>query len=433
MFWNEKYERLERKELETLQVRRLRKLVETVYEKVPFYQKKLSEKAIVPSQITSLESLTHLPFTTKDDLRKNYPFGMLTTALADIVEIHASSGTTGTATVVAYSREDVALWSEVMARTIACTGGTPEDIVHNAYGYGLFTGGLGFHYGALELGATVVPISSGGTKRQIRLIQDFGATILTSTPSYALHMAEVASEIGVDPVSTSLRIGIFGAEPWSEGMRRELEKAWGITACDIYGLSEIIGPGVAVECPGKEGLHLWADHFLPEIIDPNTGEVLDEGQDGELVLTTLTKKAMPLIRYRTGDITSITYQPCPHCGRTAPRISKLKGRTDDMLVIRGINVFPSQIESVLLEIEEAKPHYQLVVTRTKGLDELEIWVEVDEKFFSDEVRKLETLEKKIQDEIESVLALRTKVKLVEPKSIERSMGKAKRVIDKRVI
>ena len=433
MIWNEKYECMERKDLEALQSRRLREVVETVCNKVPFYQNRFSEKGIVPSQITSLESLPQLPFTVKDDLRKNYPFGLLTTDLADIVEIHASSGTTGTVTVVAYSREDVALWAEVMARTLACTGGTSADIVHNAYGYGLFTGGLGIHYGALELGAAVVPISSGGTKRQIKLMQDFGATILTCTPSYALHMAEVISEMGVDPALTSIKIGVFGAEPWSEGMRRELEKTWDISACDIYGLSEIIGPGVAVECPGKEGLHLWADHFLPEIIDPNTGKVLGEDQDGELVLTTLTKKAMPLIRYRTGDITSITYQPCPHCGRTAPRISKLKGRTDDMLVIRGVNVFPSQVESVLLEIEEAKPHYQLVVTRSKGLDELEVWVEVDEKFFSDEIKKLETLEKKIQNEIESVLALRTRIKLVEPKSIERSMGKAKRVIDKRVL
>lgn len=433
MIWNEKYECMERKDLEALQSRRLREVVETVCNKVPFYQNRFSEKGIVPSQITSLESLPQLPFTVKDDLRKNYPFGLLTTDLADIVEIHASSGTTGTVTVVAYSREDVALWAEVMARTLACTGGTSADIVHNAYGYGLFTGGLGIHYGALELGAAVVPISSGGTKRQIKLMQDFGATILTCTPSYALHMAEVISEMGVDPALTSIKIGVFGAEPWSEGMRRELEKTWDISACDIYGLSEIIGPGVAVECPGKEGLHLWADHFLPEIIDPNTGKVLGEDQDGELVLTTLTKKAMPLIRYRTGDITSITYQPCPHCGRTAPRISKLKGRTDDMLVIRGVNVFPSQVESVLLEIEEAKPHYQLVVTRSRGLDELEVWVEVDEKFFSDEIKKLETLEKKIQNEIESVLALRTRIKLVEPKSIERSMGKAKRVIDKRVL
>ncbi len=433
MIWNEKYECMERKDLEALQSKRLREVVETVCNKVPFYQNRFLEKGIVPSQITSLENLPQLPFTVKDDLRKNYPFGLLTTDLTDIVEIHASSGTTGTVTVVAYSREDVALWAEVMARTLACTGGTSADIVHNAYGYGLFTGGLGIHYGALELGAAVVPISSGGTKRQIKLMQDFGATILTCTPSYALHMAEVISEMGVDPALTSIKIGVFGAEPWSEGMRRELEKTWDITACDIYGLSEIIGPGVAVECPGKEGLHLWADHFLPEIIDPNTGEVLGEDQDGELVLTTLTKKAMPLIRYRTGDITSITYQPCPHCGRTAPRISKLKGRTDDMLVIRGVNVFPSQVESVLLEIEEAKPHYQLVVTRSKGLDELQIWVEVDEKFFSDEIKKLETLEKKIQSEIESVLALRTRIKLVEPKSIERSMGKAKRLIDKRIM
>ncbi|HID96254.1 MAG TPA: phenylacetate--CoA ligase family protein [Candidatus Latescibacteria bacterium] len=433
MVWDKKYECMEKEELEKVQLNRLKETVRLAYERIPFYRKALCDNGLSPDDITSLDRLLDLPLTTKEDLRQYYPYGMLAVQLSEIVEIHASSGTTGTPTVVAYTRGDIDLWSEVMARTIACTGATSEDIVQNAYGYGLFTGGLGFHYGALRLGATVVPMSSGGTKRQIRLMRDFGSTVLTCTPSYALYMAEIAADMGIDPSKSTLRIGIFGAEPWTHGMRVQIEKVWGLIACDIYGLSEIIGPGVAVECPAKDGLHLWADHFLPEIIDPETGERVSEGQDGELVLTTLTKRAMPLIRYRTGDITNITFEPCKGCGRTAPRISKIKGRTDDMLIIRGVNVFPSQIESVLMEIAEVEPYYQLLVSRARGLDELEVCVEVKERFFSDQIGRLEVLREKIQTEIESVLGLTAKVRLVEPKTIQRSEGKAKRVIDKRAL
>ncbi|HOJ39290.1 MAG TPA: phenylacetate--CoA ligase, partial [bacterium] len=307
------------------------------------------------------------------------------------------------------------------------------DIVHNAYGYGLFTGGLGIHFGALELGVTVVPASSGQTRRQLDLMADFKSTVLTCTPSYSLYVAEEARNYGLDPLSFSLRVGVFGAEPWSEGMRKQIEKEWGLLALDIYGLSEIIGPGVAMECPGQEGLHIWADHFLPEVIDPKTGEPLEEGQEGELVITTLTKEALPLIRYRTGDIVTLTTERCPHCERTMPRISKILGRIDDMLIIRGINVFPSQIESVLLKIPEVAPHYQLVVTREHHLDRLEVQVEVSPEVFSDEVKKLEELQQRVLSEIESTLGISVTVKLVEPKSIERSQGKAKRVIDQRQI
>jgi len=433
MVWDIEFS--EKGKLEELQSERLRNIVKYAYEKVPFYRDTFDRIGLRPGDIRGLDDISKIPLTRKSDLREYYPFKMFAVPLSEVLEIHTSSGMTGNPTVVAYTKNDIKLWSEVMARTLACAGVTKEDLVHNAYGYGLFTGGLGFHYGALELGAAVVPISSGGTKRQIKLMADFGATVLTCTPSYALHLAEVAKEeMGIDPRSLPVRAGVFGAEPWSEGMRRQIEEAWGIAAIDIYGLSEIIGPGVAVECQGKNGLHVWADHFYPEVLDPSTGEPVPEGGEGQLVLTTLTKEAIPLLRYATGDIVSRNYATCPHCGRTAPRISKIKGRADDMIIIRGVNVFPSQIESVLMEIEEAEPHYQLVITREKGgLDQLEVRVEVDERFFSDEIRKLEALERKIHDEIESVLGITTKVRLVEPKTIERSMGKAKRVIDLREV
>jgi phenylacetate-CoA ligase len=395
-----------------------------------FYQNKFKEAGISAGDIRDISDLKKLPFTRKTDLRDNYPFGMLSAPLRDVVEIHASSGTTGNPTVVAYTRNDIKLWSEVMARTLVVAGANPDDILQNAYGYGLFTGGLGVHYGALELGASVIPMSSGGTKRQLKLMHDFKSTVLTCTPSYAIFMAEEAREMGYDPRKSPLRIGIFGAEPWSDGLRREIEDAWDITALDIYGLSEIIGPGVAQECPAKNGLHIYNDVFFPEVINPKTGEVVDEGEDGELVITTLTKEAIPLIRYRIGDIVSITYERCS-CGRTQPRISKIKGRTDDMLIIRGINVFPSQIEAVLMDVEGAQPHYLLVVDRIKGLDTLEVQVEVSEEIFSDEIKRLQRLSETIKKEIESVLALVVDVRLVEPKTIERSMGKAKRVVDRR--
>ena len=417
-------------EMEALQLERLQNLVAYVLDNSVFYQNKFKEAGISAGDIRDISDLRKLPFTRKTDLRDNYPFGMLSAPLRDVVEIHASSGTTGNPTVVAYTRNDIKLWSEVMARTLVVAGANPDDILQNAYGYGLFTGGLGVHYGALELGASVIPMSSGGTKRQLKLMHDFKSTVLTCTPSYALFMAEEAREMGYDPRKSPLRIGIFGAEPWSDGLRREIEDAWDITALDIYGLSEIIGPGVAQECPAKNGLHIYNDVFFPEVINPKTGEVVDEGEDGELVITTLTKEAIPLIRYRIGDIVSITYERCS-CGRTQPRISKIKGRTDDMLIIRGINVFPSQIEAVLMDVEGAQPHYLLVVDRIKGLDTLEVQVEVSEEIFSDEIKRLQRLSETIKKEIESVLALVVDVRLVEPKTIERSMGKAKRVVDRR--
>ncbi|HOK96868.1 MAG TPA: phenylacetate--CoA ligase, partial [Anaerohalosphaeraceae bacterium] len=349
----------------------------------------------------------------------------------DLVEIHVSSGTTGNPTLVGYTRDDIELWSEVMARTLCCAGARTDDTVQIAYGYGLFTGGLGFHYGALKMGLTIIPTSSGQTKRQLKIMQDFKPRILCCTPSYCLYMAEEAREMGMDPRAASWNIGIFGAEPWSESMRTEIEQTWNMLATDVYGLSEIIGPGVSQECHYKDGLHIYSDVFYPEIIDPESGRPVGEGQDGELVITTLTKQGIPLIRYRTRDIVSMTTQPC-RCGRTSPRTSKIKGRTDDMIVVRGINVFPSQIEEVLLGIEGTHPHYQIVIDRqAHKLDEVEIMVEVDEKIFSDEIKRMHALEQKIKKEIEAVLSIGVTVKLVEPKTIQRSEGKAKRVIDKR--
>lgn len=431
MIFEKEYECMPLKKLKELQFERLKKLLAYLNKNVPFYNKKFADMKINPDAPKSLKDIRNLPFTKKIDLRDNYPFGLFAVPLSKVYEIHVSSGTTGNPTVVGYTKKDVKLWSRVMARALACAGVNQNDIVHNAYGYGLFTGGLGFHYGAMELGVTVLPMSSGGTKRQLKLMQDFKTTIITCTPSYTLYMAEEAKEMGIDPSKANWRIGVLGAEPWTHSMRKEIERVWNMTALDIYGLSEIIGPGVAQECEAKDGLHIFADEFYPEVIDPDTGEPVDEGVDGELTLTTLTKEAIPLLRYRSGDIVSINYEPCKVCGRTLPRISKIKGRTDDMLIIRGINVFPSQIESVLLQIEETEPHYLIVVDRVASLDQLEIQVEVNEKVFSDEIKKLEELEKKIKKEIESVLGIQVSVRLVEPKTIERSQGKAKRVIDKR--
>jgi phenylacetate-CoA ligase len=366
-------------------------------------------------------------------MRDSYPFGLFSVPVKNISEIHVSSGTTGNPIVVGYTRQDLKLWSEAMARVLCLAGAEPGDMIQNAYGYGLFTGGLGFHYGALEMGLTIIPASAGQTKRQLKLMTDFKPRILACTPSYSLYMAEEAKEMGLDPKKGSWKIGIFGAEPWSESMRREIESTWNMLATDVYGLSEIIGPGVAQECPHKDGLHIFWDVFYPEVINPKTGKAAKDGEDGELVITTLTKQGIPLIRYRTRDIVSINYAKC-RCGRTLPRISKIKGRTDDMIIVRGINVFPSQIEHVLLGIEGIKPHYQLIVDRKAGeLDELEILVEVEQKIFSDEIKQLRMLEDKIKKEIESTLGIFVKVKLVEPKTIERSEGKAKRVVDKRVL
>jgi phenylacetate-CoA ligase len=390
------------------------------------------EQGITPQAIRSLADLAKLPFTYKRDFRDNYPLGLAAVPKERIVRIHASSGTTGKPTVVAYTSGDIDLWSEVMARTITAGGVTKQDVVHNAYGYGLFTGGLGFHYGAERIGATVIPVSGGVTKRQIMLIQDLGSTVLCCTPSYALYLAEAAQEMGVDLRETALRVGIFGAEPWSERMRQEIETKMGLKALDIYGLSEIIGPGVSVECEHQCGLHIFEDHFLPEIVDPGSGAPLPWGQRGELVLTTLTKEALPVIRYRTGDITSLNAETCA-CGRTLVRMAKPSGRTDDMLIVRGINVFPSQIETVLLQVEGVQPHYQIIVDRQHTLDDLEVWVEVSDEVFADEIRGLEALEQRIRNELHNALGIAARVRLVEPRSIQRSEGKAKRVLDRREV
>lgn len=430
--WNPAVETMPREQLRELQLQRLKETVRRAYEKVPFYREKFKAIGLEPEDIKSLDDLAHLPFTIKDDLRNNYPFGLFAAPLKEIVRVHASSGTTGKPTVVGYTREDIATWAEVVARTLGSVNTTPDDVVQVAYGYGLFTGGLGLHYGAEKIGATVIPISGGNTKRQIMLMQDFGTTVLCCTPSYALYIAEVLRESGIPRESLRLRAGLFGAEPWSENMRREIEEKLKIDAIDIYGLSEIIGPGVASECLCKNGLHICEDHFIPEIIDPATGKVLPPGEQGELVFTTITKQAFPVIRYRTRDISRLIDEPCP-CGRTHIRMARVTGRTDDMLIIRGVNVFPTQIESVLLSIGQTEPHYLLVVDREKSLDTLEVWVEVSEALFRDEVKGLEELERRIHDEIESVLGISVKVKLVEPKTIQRSEGKAKRVWDKRDI
>jgi phenylacetate-CoA ligase len=431
MIFNEEFETLPRPALEALQLKRLQDVAKRVYERVPFYKKKFDEAGIKPDDIKDITDLKNLPFTVKQDLRDNYPFGLFTLPMEDIVRIHASSGTTGKPTVVGYTKKDIELWAELMARTLSAAGATKNDIIHNAYGYGLFTGGLGIHYGSERLGASVIPISGGNTKRQIMIMKDFGSTILACTPSYALFMAEVADEVGVDFSQMKLRAGVFGAEPWSNKMRLEIEKKLGIDAIDIYGLSEVIGPGVATECvEAKNGLHIFEDHFIPEIIDPVTGKVLPYGEKGELVFTTVTKEAFPLIRYRTRDISRLTLEKC-RCGRTHVRMDRVSGRSDDMLIIRGVNVFPSQIESILLEIEGVEPHYQLIVDREGPLDILEVRVEVNETVFSDEIKKLQVLEKDIEKDIKDLLGVNATVKLVEPKTITRSEGKAVRVIDKR--
>lgn len=430
MIWNEKYECMSRKDLEELQLTRLRAVVGIVYEKIPFYKSSFDKAGVKPNDIKSLSDLAKLPFITKNDLREGYPFKMFAVPMQDVIRIHSSSGTTGKPVVASYTRKDIDTWAEVMARSMVCAGATGNDIIQNAYGYGLFTGGLGIHYGGERIGATVIPASGGNTKRQVMMMQDFGSTVLTATPSYTLYIAEVAAEMGIDIRKLPLRIGVLGAEPWSDSMRKEIESKLNIDALDIYGLTEIIGPGVSIECEEKDGLHIFEDHFIPEIIDPDTGESLPYGETGELVFTTLTKEAFPVIRFRTKDITSLNPEPCK-CGRALVRMARVSGRTDDMLIIRGVNVFPSQIESVLMEMEEAEPHYELIIDKRGSLDELELRVEVSESLFPDEVRKLEVIQGKIRSEIESVLGISLKVTLVEPKTIERSEGKAKRVRDLR--
>ncbi len=429
MIWNEAKECMSRDELRALQSARLVKMVDRVYRQVPFYRHKMQELGIEPGDIESMDDLNKLPFTTKDDLRENYPFGLVAVPRSQVARIHASSGTTGKATVVAYTRRDIAIWSECIARVLTMANLSAEDIVHVAYGYGIFTGGLGVHYGVEYLGATALPLSSGNTKKQITMMEDFGATALACTPSYAIHLAEALEDAGkLDKIQ--LKSAILGAEPWTENMRLQLEKKLGVDAFDIYGLSEVMGPGVAGDCIYHKGLHICEDHFVPEIIDPHTLQPVAEGETGELVFTTLTKEALPLFRYRTKDLTSITYEKC-ECGRTSARISRFKGRSDDMLIIRGINVFPSQVESALLEVDGIIPQYMLIVDRVNNLDTLEVQVEVEERFFSDEIKRLDGLTKKIGSVLKSALGLAVKVKLVEPKTFVRSEGKAKRVIDKR--
>ncbi|MBD1399281.1 phenylacetate--CoA ligase family protein [Pelovirga terrestris] len=431
MIWNDDFETLPREAIESLQLRRLQQTLERVYATVPFYREAFNQLGVKPKDIKRLEDLQRLPFTLKKDMRDNYPYGLFAVPLEQIVRIHASSGTTGKPTVVGYTKRDIETWTELMARSFYAAGAHQGDIIHNAYGYGLFTGGLGAHYGAERIGASVIPMSGGNTKKQLMIMQDFGSTVLTCTPSYSLFLAEVAAEEGIDIRKLKLKVGILGAEPWSEKMRQEIEAKLHIKAIDIYGLSEILGPGVGIECiEAQNGLHVWEDHFLLEIIDPDTQEVLPDGEKGELVITTITKEGIPLIRYRTRDITRLNREPCI-CGRTHARIERLSGRSDDMLIIRGVNVFPSQIESVLFNIKGIEPHYQLLVDREGTLDTLEVLVEVDEQTFSDEVRKLQQLSGMIQKQIKDLLGVTCKVRLVEPKTLARSEGKAQRVIDNR--
>lgn len=431
MIWNDDFETLPREAIASLQLKRLQQTLERVYATVPFYRRQFDQAGIKLGQIKSLDDLRRMPFTMKQDMRDNYPYGLFAVPLDQIVRIHASSGTTGKPTVVGYTRRDIDNWTEMMARSFSAAGAHRGDVIHNAYGYGLFTGGLGAHYGAEKIGASVIPMSGGNSRKQLMIMQDFGSTVITCTPSYCLYLAEIAAEEGIDIRSLKLEVGILGAEPWSEKMRDEIQEKVGIKAIDIYGLSEILGPGVGIECiEAQAGLHVWEDHFIIEIIDPDSGEVLPVGEQGELVITTITKEGIPLIRYRTRDITRIIAEPCV-CGRTHRRLQRMSGRTDDMLIIRGVNVFPSQIESVLMNIEGVEPHYLLIVDREENLDTLEVQVEVNERTFSDEIKELQKLSRSIQDSIKDMLGISCRVRLVEPKTIARSEGKAKRVIDNR--
>lgn len=435
--WNSQVECLTRADLEQLQLKRLIQTVQRTYERVPFYRKAFDDAGVRPDSIKSLADLRLLPFTRKTDLREHYPFGLFSEPLSNVSRLHASSGTKGKPTVVGYTRADIEVWSEVVARSLAAAGSKPGDIIHNSYGYGLFTGGLGLHYGAEKLGATVVPASGGRTQQQILLLQDFKARVLCSTPSYALNIAFTLQELGIERDSINLEIGIFGAEPWTEEFRTQIETLLKIRALDIYGLSEVMGPGVSMEClQGRNGLHIWEDHFLPEIIDPQTGEPLPYGQEGELVFTTLTKEAIPVLRYRTGDISKLNIERCT-CGRTMVRMARVRARLDDMLIIRGVNLYPSEIEKVLMQIEELAPHYQLVLERKKALDTLEVQVEITEHLlqrfgkFEDGQVELTSLTDKIQILLKDGMGLTADVTLLKPKSIARSEGKAVRVIDRR--
>lgn len=430
MIWS-KEETLDRQQIEKIQLDRLQETVKRIYEKVPYYKAKMDQVNMKPEDIKSLDDLSSLPFTVKDDLRKNYPFGLFTVPKKDIVRVHASSGTTGKPTVVGYTKKDLDTWTELIARIVSMAGADCTDVAQIAFGYGLFTGAFGLHYGLERIGATVVPMSSGNTEKQIMLMKDFGTTLLVSTPSYALHIMEVAREMGIDPVNDlDVKLGLFGGEGSTEAMREQIQKGWGMFATENYGMSELIGPGVAGECEALRGLHINEDHFIPEIIDPKTGKVLPPGEKGELVITTITKEALPLIRYRTKDITRLMYEKCD-CGRTLVRMAKIEGRSDDMLIIRGVNVFPSQIEEVLLNIEEIGPHYEIIVSRDGYLDKIEINVELQDTSLLDLYGNLDKLQLKIRHKLKTVLGIDAKINLVEPHTLKRFVGKAKRVIDNR--
>ncbi|MEM0266162.1 MAG: phenylacetate--CoA ligase [Archaeoglobaceae archaeon] len=431
MFWNPSIERMPKKDLEKIQEKKLRALVSNAYNYSRFYRKKFDELGIKPEDVKSLDDVQKLPFTKKSDLRENYPFGMFAVPLSQIVRFHASSGTTGKPTLVGYTENDVKVWAESLCRGLVSCGVTHEDIIQIAYGYGLFTGGLGFHYAAEMIGATALPISAGNTARQIELMKDLGVTVIACTPSYMLYMAEFAEKMRTSIRETKLRIGIFGAEPWSEETRRRIEEKTGIVAYDVYGTSELSGP-LFTECVERNGLHIWADHFLIEVIDPKTGERVGEGEKGELVVTTLSKEAMPLLRWRTGDITVMETEKC-NCGRTHPRIMRILGRSDDMLIVRGVNVFPSQVEHVLMQIPELGEHYMIILDRVENLDEMTIQVELSEKVQIDKPAEILNLKKKVEEKLKSVLGVHANVELVNPGTIQRFEGKAKRIIDRRKI
>ncbi len=430
MIWDEHAECMKRSDMEGVQLDRLCQTVKRVYENVPFYRQALDEKGMKPENIRTLADISNLPFTTKDDIREHYPYGLFSSPIKKIVRLHASSGTTGKPTVVGYTKNDIDLWSEMVTRLVVAAGAREDDVAQVAFGYGLFTGAFGLHYGLERLGATIVPASTGNTERQIMLMQDFGTTILVSTPSYALYLAETAQSAGIEPRSLKIRLGLFGAEGCSDEMRQEVERIWGISAVENYGMSEIIGPGVSGECQCKQGLHINEDHFYPEIVNPVTGEVLPYGEFGELVITTITKEGFPLLRYRTRDITSLNPEPCA-CGRTLVRMTKVQGRTDDMLKIRGVNVFPSQIESVLIGIEEVGNHYNIIIRKKGFLDEIDIVVELADESLLEDFRQLENLQNKVRHKLRVVLGIDANVRLVQPKTLARSEGKAKRIIDQR--
>ncbi len=432
MFWSKEQECMSREDMTALQLYRLQKTLERVYHQVPFYKQRLDAVGLTPEKVSSLKDLQEIPFTTKEDIRQHYPYGLFAEPMKKIVRVHASSGTTGKPTVVGYTKNDLNTWADLVARVIMMGGGSEEDVAQVAFGYGLFTGAFGLHYGLEKIGTTVVPVSSGNTEKQLMLMKDFGTTILISTPSYALYMAEVAQETGIGKDDLKLRVGLFGAEGSTEEMRSELESRWGILATENYGLSEIMGPGVSGECMHKKGMHFAEDHFIPEIIDPDTGSVLNWGEKGELVITTITKEGFPLLRYRTKDITWLSDETCD-CGRTLARMAKVQGRSDDMLIIKGVNVFPSQIESVLMGIEHIGPHYQIIVDKKGFVDTLEVQVELVNGSILEKFSELEKLEATIRHKLYTVLGLEAKVKLVEPKSLERFVGKAKRVIDLRKV